>query len=242
MAENYRPAEYWSERLASDFNLRGTGHIGYSEAYNRWLYRAKGRVLRRALRGAKLPARALDIGCGVGWVVDRLLAWGATVEGCDVAEIAIERLRISRPSATFFVARWGAETLPRPDRTYDVVTLLDVAYHVVDDREWVEGVRDAARILRPGGRMIVTDSFGHADADAAPHVRFRSHRRWEATARAAGLVVVSYGRYVAWLSRDPGAAGFRSMSDGVRGAVEYGLEVLAPRPAHLRCAVLVRQR
>jgi hypothetical protein len=49
-------------------------------------------------------------------------------------------------------------------------------------------------------------------------------------------------RYVSWLSRPREAPGFGWMSDIVRGAVEYGLEVVAPRPAHLRGAVFVRQR
>src|SRR5207248_532190 len=93
-----------------------------------------------------------------------------------------------------------------------------------------------------GGRLIVTDAFGRGDADPAPHVRFRARARWEVTARQAGLVPVAVMRYVSWLSRPREAAGFGWMSDIVRGAVEYGLEVVAPRPAHLRGAVFVRQR
>jgi SAM-dependent methyltransferase len=242
MSDDYRPEEYWTERLTSDFNLRGTGHICFSEGYNRWLYRAKRRVLRRALHGLQAPMHALDIGSGVGWVVDQLLAAGASVEGCDVAEVAVERLRASHPNATFFVAAWGTAPISRPDQSYDVVTLLDVAYHVVDDDRWAVGVRDAARLLRPGGRLIVTDSLGRDDAAPAPHVRFRSRARWERTARDAGLELVTVMRYVAWLSRDRDAVGFGRMSDNVRGAVEYLLEVVAPRPAHLRGAVFVRQR
>jgi len=238
----YRPKEYWSARLSSEFNLRGTGHICYSEGYNRWLYRAKARVLRRGLRGLPRPARALDIGSGSGWVVDQLLAWGADVEGCDVAEVAVERLRQTRPAATFFAAEWGRAPLPRPDSSFDLVTLLDVAYHVVDDDQWAAGVGDVARILRPGGRLIVTDAFARGDADPAPHVRFRARTRWEDAARRAGLVPVAVMRYVSWLSRPREAPGFGWMSDIVRGAVEYGLEVVAPRPAHLRGAVFVRQR
>ena len=238
----YRPAEYWSARLESDFNAKGTGHICYSEAYNRWLYRAKGRALRRGLRGTHPPLRALDIGSGAGWVIDRLRAWGAEVEGCDVAAVAVERLRADRPGTAFFVAEWGASPLPRPDAAFDLVTLLDVAYHVVDDDRWVAGVADVARLLCPGGRLIVTDAFGRADVDAERHVRFRSRARWEDVARGEGLVPTAVAPYVRWLSRPPDARGFAWMSDGFRGAVEYGLEMVAPRPAHLRCATFVRQR
>ena len=242
MPNDYQPKDYWSARLSSEFNLRGTGHICYSEAYNRWLYRAKARVLRRGLRGVQRPALALDIGSGTGWVVDQLLAWGADVEGCDVAELAVARLGESRPKATFFAAEWGTTPLPRPESTFDLVTLLDVAYHVVDDDRWAEGVRDVARVLRPGGRLIVTDALGRGDSNPASHVRFRSRIRWEDTARREGLVLVAVMPYARWLSRPREAPGFGWMSDRLRGAVEYGLEVVAPRPAHLRGAVFVRQR
>ena len=240
--DGYRPAEYWSARLSSDFNARGTGHICYSEAYNRWLYRAKARALRRGLRGMPRPAHALDIGSGAGWVVDRLIAWGADTEGCDVADVAVERLHADRPGVTFFVAQWGASPLPRPAAAFDLVTLFDVAYHVVDDDQWAAGVADIARVLRPGGRLVVTDAFGRADVDAAPHVRFRSLARWDHVARDQGLVPTAVRPYVRWLSRSPEAWGFRWMSDGLRGTVEYVLEMVAPRPAHLRCATFVRQR
>ena len=32
---------YWDGRLRSRWTLGGTGHLQYSAAYNRWLYRAK---------------------------------------------------------------------------------------------------------------------------------------------------------------------------------------------------------
>lgn len=236
----YRPREYWAERLASSFNLRGTGHVSYSEAYNAWLYRAKGRLLRRALEHVALPATALDVGSGTGWAVERLRRWGAAVEGCDLTELAVARLRDRFPALAFFVADWGAVPLPRPDRSYHLVTLLDITYHVVDDEQWASGVHDTARVLEPGGWMVVTDGFGPVDRDAAAHVRFRSERRWRETAGRAGLEMVAVLPYARWLSRDRDIPGFSLLPDGVRGAVEFALESIAPRPALLHGAVLRR--
>ena len=35
--KTYDATAYWQQRLERDFDLRGTGHLGYSLAYNRWL-------------------------------------------------------------------------------------------------------------------------------------------------------------------------------------------------------------
>ena len=236
--DEYRPAEYWSRRLAGEFTLRGTGHQCYSERYNRWLYRRKRAALAAALRGLPPRPAALDVGSGVGWVVAELLARGASVEGCDIADIAVERLRERFPEATFFQAAVGAAPLPRDDASYDVVTMLDVAYHVVDDALWEAAVADLARVLRPGGRLVVSDGLGADDVVPASHVRFRSRVRWEGAAAANGLSVVRVLPYFRWLSRDQAASRLERLPDGARGAVEYVLEGLVPRRPHMRLAVL----
>src|SRR6059058_2601072 len=100
MAEKYEPAAYWSDRLAGQYDLRGTGHLSYSARYNQWLYRAKRRALRRALRSLQPRARALDLGSGTGWVVAELIRAGADVEGCDIAELAVKRLSEQFPETT----------------------------------------------------------------------------------------------------------------------------------------------
>lgn len=236
----YEPARYWSQRLADDFSLRGTGHISYSEPYNQWLYRAKHRALWRALGHRTGTVRALDVGSGVGWVVDQLLAWGATVEGCDIAEVAVDGLRSRFPGMTFYRHAVGSEPLPCPAETYDLITMLDVAYHLTDDDRWEAAVDDLARALRRGGRLVVTDRFGATDAVPAPHVRFRAKPRWLDSTAASGLRLVAIGPLFRWLSRDEQATGFARLPDRLRGAIEYGLELTAPRPAHMRWAVFAK--
>ncbi len=237
-ANGYCPGEYWTRRLESERSLRGTGHILYSEGYNRWLYRAKRRALRRALGDAVAQTRALDAGCGSGWVVGQLTAMGASVDGFDIAAPAVERLRAQSEGGDFFQLALGEEPIPRPDASYDLVTALDVAYHVVDDQRWENAVAEMARVLRPGGRLMVTDSLGPVDRRASAHVRFRSAQRWRDAASDAGLRLESTGPLYRWLSRDPGRGGFSRLPGRVRGALEYGLETLAPRSPHMRWAIL----
>jgi SAM-dependent methyltransferase len=242
MSGGYQPAKYWSERLADQYDLRGTGHLSYSRGYNQWLYRAKRRALKRALEGVEPGATALDLGSGTGWVVRELLAAGLKVEGCDIAELAVDRLRERFPGATFFQATLGRDPLPREDATYDLVTALDVMYHVTDDSAWGAALSEAARVLRPGGFLVASDGLGAEDRMPSDHVRFRSLGRWSEAAAAAGLRRERVDPYFRWLSRDrhEGLV-VRRLPDGLRGATEYALETLAPRAPHMQLAVFSRQ-
>lgn len=242
MSAEYRPEEYWSERLGDQYDLRGTGHLSYSQRYNVWLYRAKQRALRRALADVAPRKAALDLGSGTGWVVQELLSAGLEVDGCDIAELAVRRLTERFPQATFFLTRLGAEPLPREDASFDVVTALDVMYHVTDDAAWLAALRESARVLRPGGLLIISDGLGESDRMPDAHVRFRSLARWSAASEETGFKRERLDPYFRWLSRDRGDGPLaRRLPDGLRGAAEYALETLVPRSPHMRLAVFSRQ-
>jgi SAM-dependent methyltransferase len=236
----YRPAEYWSSRLGRDFSLRGVGHVGYSERYNEWMYRQKRYALRRILPARTGAVRALDVGSGVGWVVNELVAAGYDVEGCDISPMAVERLEARFPGRSFFTHALGDGALPRDDASFDVVTILDVTYHIVDDSLWARGLGELARVLRTGGHLVVIDRFGDEDEDKAAHVRFRSRRLWESAGAEVGLRLEEVIPVYRWLSRDHDEGLLRRLPGVVRGAVELGLERTVPRTPHMRAARFVR--
>jgi SAM-dependent methyltransferase len=240
MTRDYRPESYWSERLSDGFDLRTTGQFEYSQAYNDWLYRAKRYALRACLRGVAPGASALDVGSGVGWVVQQLKDRGLRVEGCDIAPIAVDELGRRFPDSSFFALALGSEPIPRPDSTYDVVTALDVTYHITEDVLWTAAVSEIARVLKPGGRLVISDGLGDADRVPAPHVHFRSRQTW-AQVEPLGLEISEVRPYFRWLSRPRGSRGFRHLSDGPRGALEFTLERLLPRTPHMRSAVLMKR-
>ena len=233
------PDAYWSNRLSREFSLRGTGHIAYSEGYNAWMYRAKGRALRRALRRARPTPDALDVGVGTGWCLGVLESMDARVDGCDIVEQSIQRASEQFPEGSFFQLDISTDPIPKEAASYDLVTALDVLYHVVDDEGWERALREFARVLKPGGVLIATDGLGSVDRHPAAHVHFRSHEHWASGAALAGFDLTELRPLYRWLSRDPGRER-RFMPDAVRGAVEYALETLAPRRPHMHCVVLTR--
>lgn len=104
--------------------------------------------------GAGTPGAILDVGCGTGRLLVKTASlWsGARLMGVDPAERMVEIAHERLPTATIAVA--GAEALPMPDCSVDAV-LSCVSFHHWNDR--AQGLREAARVLRVGGRLCLAD-------------------------------------------------------------------------------------
>jgi SAM-dependent methyltransferase len=118
---------------------------------SQWWY-AGMRALSLALIEAaplRAGARILDAGCGTGNNLIHLGRFGSPV-GIDLAEEALVFCR----GRGVCVARAGLLQLPFADQSFDLVTSFDVIYHrwVSDDRA---AVAEMARVLKPGGRLLV---------------------------------------------------------------------------------------
>lgn len=92
--------------------------------------------------------RILDIGCGIGAFVGRLREFSDRVVGVDVDEESVLKGGYDLPNLALGVG----ERLPFADGSFDVVLLHEVIEHVDDD---VETLREARRVLSPGGRVVV---------------------------------------------------------------------------------------
>ncbi len=115
-------------------------------------------VLKRLPEGFR-PAGILDIGCGTGRLLRRMHArWPeADLMGVDLAEGMVAQARERTPEAR--ITRAPAEHLPLPDGSVDLVTSTVSFHHWTSQ---VEGVREAARVLREGGLFVLADgNIGH---------------------------------------------------------------------------------
>lgn len=144
---------YWNDRFTASWSLAGTGHQQFSAGYYRWLYRAKRRALRRTL-GPLAADSALDVGSATGWVLRELVRAGWQVAGCDVVPVAVERLHRELPGISMTLVDAGRDRLPAPDGSLDLVSALDVVYHLVEHEAFSHLLAEVGRVLRVVERLL----------------------------------------------------------------------------------------
>ncbi len=111
--------------------------------------------VREALGGRLEGARILDLGAGMGGLTVALLAAGARAVALDYnrAYGRITRLRGRRYGLEVPALTGAGERLPFRDEAFDLVLCWDVLEHVQDPEALVAEI---ARVLRPGGRVLLT--------------------------------------------------------------------------------------
>jgi 2-polyprenyl-6-hydroxyphenyl methylase/3-demethylubiquinone-9 3-methyltransferase len=134
-----------------------------------WAWDARRRML---LAEARAGERVLDLGCGAGRFVAALAAAGADPVGVEVAEAALERARAVAPGADLRLLEPDG-SIPLEHGSVDLVWCSEVLEHVADVGYLLAEVR---RVLRPGGRLLVTVPYhGRVQAAAIALTRFEAH-------------------------------------------------------------------
>ena len=119
------------------------------------------------IRSDIAPRRALDAGCAIGLLVERLRARGIDAEGIDISTYAIEQAHESvRPHC-----RVGSLTSELP-RSYDLIVCIEVLEHLAAD--------DAAAALANMCRHSEDILFSSSPRDFAEqtHVNVRPPEDW----------------------------------------------------------------
>lgn len=173
-SSGYDAASYWNDRLGRHYGFVGVGDRTLGEAYNRWMYRVREAQFRRAVAATGLDLRAariLEIAPGIGFYVNLWHAAGVRDLTCvDISVTAVERLAPRFPEYRFLVGDVGAAEPPFSG-DFDLVTAIDVLYHIADDIAWARAIGNIGRSLRPGGYFVFTDSLpSERRRVAGPHV------------------------------------------------------------------------
>ncbi|MFC1794120.1 class I SAM-dependent methyltransferase [Planctomycetota bacterium] len=93
--------------------------------------------------------RILEIGCGIGTIVNELGSKNHNIIGIDISGEAIEYGKKKYSDINLEVQ--AAETLPYEDESFEVVLSFDLFEHIAEIDKHISEVR---RVLRPGGYYL----------------------------------------------------------------------------------------
>jgi ubiquinone/menaquinone biosynthesis C-methylase UbiE len=118
-----------------------------------------------AVRAAGDDQQVLDLGCGTGTlaVMLRQMQPGGLIVGVDVdgAMLLKAQTKAQHVSAPLALAQSRGELLPLVDGSFDTVVSTLVLHHLNRPQK-LAALREAHRVLRPGGRLYIAD-FGQPD-------------------------------------------------------------------------------
>lgn len=112
---------------------------------------------RRAAELCVSPRRALDVCCGTGDLALELRRrWNATVVGSDFARrmIDIAAAKSRRVRAPLDLLQGDTTRLPFADGSFDSAS---VAFGIRNVGDVAAGLREMARVVRPGGRVVILE-------------------------------------------------------------------------------------
>ena len=192
---SFNSQEYWEKRLQEKYSLEGVGCLGFGEAYNEWLYRLRKAIFTSELMKLnqnKLNSRVLDIGSGTGFYIRIFQSLGfKKIVGVDIAEQAISGLRKEFPGLVLEQLDISQEnTGDALNDKFDVITAMDVLFHIVDDRRYEQAIRNIYNLLKPGGHFIFTDNFVHGVEIRLEHHVSRSLKQIENALIMSGFSII----------------------------------------------------
>lgn len=108
-------------------------------------------ILKRVLPSA--GGSVCDIGGGTGYYADWLASLGYSVSMLELAPAAVEVAK-AQQSSPYEALVGDARQLPWNDASFDAALLLGPLYHLQQEEDRMQALKEAYRVLRPGGTLI----------------------------------------------------------------------------------------
>ena len=166
-------------------------------AYNGKIYERRlevlNQMLTRHLSKSIDQLRVLDIGCGSGFYTAYWAAEGVqNYFGIDISSLTIKHLSSEYPDYTFINADITAADIPAIEDlgSFDVVTVFDVFYHIVDDRQFSNAVGHIGDFSGRSGCVFVMDHLYSDRYQLSKHVLYRDRDEYLSIFERSGLGLV----------------------------------------------------
>jgi len=121
-----------------------------------WRTKAHGQLMPWVIGREPLEGRTLEIGPGPGVTTEWLAERTASLTCVELDPVLADRLRQRLPDVDVRTA--DARHLPFEDDTFDTVVCCTMLHHLPSAGAQDELLAEAARVLRPGGRLLGSDS------------------------------------------------------------------------------------
>ncbi len=190
---DFDPTGYWRRRITGAIAIDQVGHRSLGARYNYWIYRRRLEALN-AWADRQFTSRAiagvLEFGCGSGFYIDFWQQRTAqAILGVDISADSRQLLEKRYPQHRFLQGDIGSPNLALQG-LFEVVTIFDVLYHIVDDRAAATALQNAARHMSADGTLLIFDQLLGQDTQITRHVKFRGRASFQAMLAEAGLEIV----------------------------------------------------
>jgi SAM-dependent methyltransferase len=144
-ADPSREVEFFDHFQAEHGDYDVLGRIAYQRLLSRFA-----KLVRPRAR-----EKCIDLGCGTGAFTRRLATFDLELLGVDISPRSIEYASQQSPGQRYEVRDIMATGLP--DNSMDIAVFSGVLHHLPTAKERATALKEARRLLRPGGRLFGFD-------------------------------------------------------------------------------------
>lgn len=198
----FDPLAYWKGLIIgrSSDDVDEVGHPDMGRAFNLKAYALRLHALTAAMRdeGFLPPGRVFEAAFGVGYYLRYWRELGcAEVAGVDLSKQARDNAQRVFPEYDLRAGDLAAihqwPDWPTLRGSFSLVTAIDVLYHILDESQARQAVKNLGQLVAPGGCFLFTDKFppGLVPAPETPSVTRRPTGWYETILGPLGLTAGS---------------------------------------------------
>lgn len=237
----YDTRQYWSSlHEERSGKLTAVGYSALGEGFNAVTYERRLQVAEQVIARWGAPRSLLEGAVGVGaygdlWERIGVVRW----VGLDISADAVAKLKQRYPKHRFAavdLADREAEGWREVDGhgPYEVVTAIDVLYHLVDDAAFGRALAGLAERVAPGGLLLVSDVVAQEPTNVAAHVRRRPLAAYQAVLQPLGFELAGRAPVFAFLGDPVVRKGFHPLDWALALAWRIVQKAIRSTPAALR--------